>query len=138
LCLVVGVVIAAAAQFHALGTAARMGPGYFPLCLGVILALLGIAQMFRACHGREDHIPLEAWDWPTLLLLTGAVVLFAAAIYWLGLVLALAFLVILSSAASHEFTWKGTLANLFVILALNLSVFVYGLSLPFQLWPTAG
>jgi hypothetical protein len=133
-----GGVFALAARTYTLGTAARMGPGYFPFYLGVILAALGLLQMLGACRRQGEPIRLERWDWRTLALLTAAVVLFAAAMHWLGLVLALGVLVFLSSLASHEFSWKGSLANFLVLLGLNLLVFVYGLSLPFPLWPDIG
>jgi hypothetical protein len=136
--LLVGGVFALAAHAYTLGTAARMGPGYFPFCLGVILAVLGFLQMLGACRRQGGQTRLERWDWRTLTLLTVAVMLFAAAIYWLGLVLALGVLVLLSSAASHEFSWKGSIANFLVLLGLNLLVFMYGLSMPFQLWPDIG
>lgn len=39
---------AAVAQENALGTLSRMGPGFFPTALGVILALLGCCLSLRA------------------------------------------------------------------------------------------
>jgi hypothetical protein len=134
--LLIGLAFGLGAREYALGDAARMGPGYFPFYLGLILGLLGLGQIYLACHKQTEAVTLESFDWLTLAMLTGAIALFAAAIYYLGLILALVTLVILSSAASHEFTWKGTLANLAVILGLNLLIFVYGLSMPFQLWPS--
>ena len=133
-----GGIFALAARSYALGTAARMGPGYFPFCLGLILGVLGFLQMIRACRRHGEQIRLGSWDWRTLMLLTAAVTLFAVAMHWLGLIVALAVLVVLSSAASHEFSWGGSIANFLVLLGLNLLVFVYGLSLPFPLWPDVG
>jgi hypothetical protein len=41
-----------------------------------------------------------------------------------------------SSRASHEFTWIGALANAAVLIALCLAVFVYGLGLQLPVWPS--
>jgi hypothetical protein len=127
-----------AAHGYSLGSAARMGPGDFPFCLGIILALLGALPIFGAFTRRSHRTRLESWDWRTLSLLVVSIISFAIAMNWLGFVPALRVLVLLSSAASHEFSWKGAFANFLVILGLNLSVFVYGLSLPLQLWPAIG
>ncbi|GHU12930.1 membrane protein [Betaproteobacteria bacterium] len=127
---------AALSSTYALGLASRMGPGYFPFFLGLVLAALGLFQVCKACHFRAEKVELESWDWRSLSMMTGAVILFAVSMHFLGLIIALALLVVVSSKASHEFTWKGTCANVVVLLGLNLVVFVYGLALPFQLWPT--
>jgi hypothetical protein len=132
----VGAGFAALSLTYALGVASRMGPGYFPFFLGLILAALGLFQVYKACHFSAEKVELEAWDWRSLCMMTGAVILFAVSMHFLGLIIALALLVVVSSKASHEFTWKGTCANVVVLLGLNLAVFVYGLSLPFQLWPS--
>ena len=44
----VGVAFAWGASGYTIGTGARMGPGYFPLVLGVLLALLGGLITFKA------------------------------------------------------------------------------------------
>jgi len=45
---VVGASFAYGATSYTIGTGARMGPGYFPLMLGVILALIGAVILFKA------------------------------------------------------------------------------------------
>jgi hypothetical protein len=45
-------------------------------------------------------------------------------------------LIMVSSKASPEFTWKGALANAAVLIVLCVGVFVYGLGLQFPVWPT--
>ena len=44
----IGASFAYGATSYNIGTAARMGPGYFPLLLGVILALIGAFVFFKA------------------------------------------------------------------------------------------
>lgn len=133
---VVGISFTFSAYSYKLGTAARMDAGYFPFYLGIILTLLGCLSIVRACLKREPRLTLDKLDWRSLVWMTGAVLLFALAVQLAGLIAALILLVVISSAASHEFTWKGTLGNTAILLLLNLGIFVYGLELPFNLWPT--
>jgi hypothetical protein len=65
----------------------------------------------------------------------GAVVLFGLLLQPLGLVLSLVVLVLVSSRASHEFTWKGALANTVVLVLFSLGAFIWGISLQIPLWP---
>jgi hypothetical protein len=53
-----------------------------------------------------------------------------------GLVIALAALVFVSSYASPEFGWRGTLVNAVVLIIFCVGTFVYGINLQFPVWPT--
>ena len=44
-----------------IGTAFRMGPGYFPLVLAIVLILLGSVIFFRATRVQGDVIGAIAW-----------------------------------------------------------------------------
>lgn len=50
-----GLAIVAASRQLALGTVERMGPGFFPLCLGAILALIGLAILFTPSPGAAQR-----------------------------------------------------------------------------------
>jgi Tripartite tricarboxylate transporter TctB family len=117
------------------GTAARMGPGYFPRLLAIVLAAIGLAVMLRAVRRTAERRSLLRWDVKGLAWVTGSVILFAALLFPLGLVGSLFVLIMVSSKASPEFTWKGALANATVLIALCLLVFVYGLRLQLPVWP---
>src|SRR6266404_3308136 len=59
---------------YPLGTAARMGPGYFPRILGILLIVLGLALALRAL--RLQGGPLPHWPWrPTVVVITSVVLL---------------------------------------------------------------
>jgi hypothetical protein len=120
---------------YTFGTAARMGPGYFPTVLGIILMLLGliVAVSGMSSKGPEEKVNKFAWD--VLGMILGSVVLFGILLNPLGLIGSLLALILLSSYASHEHTWKAAIGNSVVLIALCLFVFVYALSLQFQLWP---
>ncbi|WFU27538.1 tripartite tricarboxylate transporter TctB family protein [Bradyrhizobium sp. CB1717] len=118
------------------GTAAKMGPGYFPRLLAIVLAAIGLVVMFGAMKPAADRQVLRAWDLKGLAWITGSVILFGALLFPLGLVGALFVLIMVSSRASAEFTWTGALTNAAVLILLCLAVFVYGLGLPLPVWPS--
>lgn len=118
------------------GTPARMGPGFFPKMVSILLALLGVGVLLGAIAPKAAIEKLEKWDVKGLLWITGSVALFGFLLPTFGLVIALAALIFLSSYASPEFTWKGTLVNTVVLIIFCVGVFVYGINLQFPVWPT--
>src|SRR3954466_4654838 len=86
---------------YTLGTAAHMGPGYFPRMLGILLVLIGVVLSVRALRIRGETLP--AWKWRPTVVVLGSVVLFGATVTPLGLVVSTIVLIVLSSAASTEF-----------------------------------
>lgn len=123
------------ANHYQLGTAARMGPGYFPFWLGMILALLGLVILLGALSKRADQVSVEPFSWRILLLVVGSVVVYALALRLLGIYLSVFVLVLLSSLASHEFNWKVSVANAIFLVAFTYLAFIRGLGLIFPLWP---
>lgn len=117
------------------GTAAQMGPGFFPRMLSVVLALVGLAIAVSAILPRARIERLESWDPKRLFWITGSVVLFAVLLPTFGLVVALAALIIVSSLASTEFGWLGTLVSTVVLSIFTVGIFVYGISIPIPVWP---
>ena len=118
---------------YALGTAARMGPGYFPRMLGILLLVLGAALALRAL--RVQGSPLPGWKWRPTLIVLGSVVLFGVIVNYAGLVLSTIILIVLSSAASSEFRPKEAVISGILLAALTVAVFVVGLKLQLPIWP---
>jgi hypothetical protein len=123
------------ALHYNIGEAARMGPGWFPFWVGILLIAVGLATtaggMRRgAAEERVQRPELRSVAW-----IIGAVVLFGVLLQPAGLVIALAILVIVSSLASHEFSWKGTLLNAVVLIAFSVGAFIEGINLQIPLWP---
>ena len=119
---------------YPLGAAARMGPGYFPRILGILLIALGAALAVRALRLDGQKITLESPR--PLLIVIGSVVLFGLTAPTLGLVVASVLLIFVSSAASKEFRWKEALLSGVVLAALSVAGFIWGLGLQFSIWPT--
>ena len=133
----VGVAFAWGATEYSFGSSARPGPGYFPFGLGVIMAVLGAMVMFKALTIETyDGEPVGAFAWRPLLIILGSVILFGVLLPRAGMLISLPLLVVMSSAASDEFTWKGAAINAVVLTALSYVVFVKGLSLTIPVMPT--
>ena len=141
---VVGGAFAAVSSTYTIGTGARMGPGYFPLVLGVLLAALGVLIAVRSFgSGPEDGDPVGRFAWRPLIFIISANLAFGACLGGLpsiglpplGLIVGIVILTFVASLASDEFNPKETL-----ILSIVLSVFSYGafiklLNLQFPVWP---
>ncbi|TXL68390.1 tripartite tricarboxylate transporter TctB family protein [Zeimonas arvi] len=132
----IGVLFAFFSTSYEVGTAARMGPGYFPLLLGILLALLGLIIGWRSFAASHPKSTLARTGWREILLILGSVALFGATLSTLGMVIAIVLLILVASIASHEFTWKGTILSIVVLLIMSELVFVKGLELQFPVWPT--
>ncbi|MFC3146077.1 tripartite tricarboxylate transporter TctB family protein [Piscinibacterium candidicorallinum] len=85
-----------------LGTAGRMGPGYFPFWLGLILAGLGLIVLFGALSAKRQEEEVGAWDWKSIVFVLGATVIFGFMLRPVGMILAVTVLVAVASLASHE------------------------------------
>ncbi len=120
---------------YAQGTPARMGPGFFPKMVSVLLGLIGLGILFGSVSPRAHIAQLEKWDFKGLLWISGSVALFGLLLPYFGLVIALAVLVIVSSLASPEFGWRGAVVNSVVLVVFCVGIFVYGISLQFPVWP---
>lgn len=131
----VGIGFSVVARGYTMGTAARMGPGYFPFWLGVLLALLGVIVALGALSTKGDADRIARFDVRTVLWVLGSVVLFALVLKPLGMVLSVVVLVLVSSMASHEFTWRGALLNAVVLVVISMGAFVYGIHLQMPVWP---
>jgi hypothetical protein len=118
---------------YSLGSAARMGPGYFPRILGILLLLLGAALSLRALKIKGD--PLPQWYWRPILIVLGSVVAFGMLVTHLGLVFSTIGLIFVSSAASREFRPKEALISGVLLAALAVGVFIFGLNLQLPIWP---
>ena len=119
---------------YALGTAARMGPGYFPRILGLLLIGLGLALSLRALRLSGPKVP--AFKWRPLVIVLGSVSIFGLIVNYAGVVVSTMFLIVASSAASHEFRLRESFLAGAVLAALAVGVFVIGLKLQLPIWPS--
>jgi hypothetical protein len=139
---IAGVVyIALAAAFlwfgsaYRMGVAARMGPGYFPVVLSLILGGFGAISVIRSFLTEGE--PLGGVAWKQLAIITVALVLFGFLIDKAGLIFGIPALVILSAFASEQskFDVKALLA-LAGLTVFCIVVFVKGLGVPMPIFGT--
>lgn len=118
-----------------IGTVGEMGPGFFPIMISVVLAILGLLVMFsRSETDNEERRPIP---WRAVLLVTLAPIAFAYTVRSLGLVPALIVSVAIGVAASHRIGWKQGALIVVGMTAFCVAVFSYGIGLTAQLfvWP---
>jgi hypothetical protein len=113
------------------GTTLRMGPGYFPKILSVLLIGLGIATLVKGL--RQGGNLSGPWTWAPLILLTLAMVLFGFTIERLGLLPALAIMFLVAAYAGNEFRLKEVFVLTVVMSVFAVVVFIWGLKLPYPL-----
>jgi len=128
-----GVVAIVVGSDYTLGTAARMGPGYFPRLLGILLVTLGTLLVLRAL--RLQGPPVPGFKWRPMLVVLGSVVLFGFIVEDAGLFLSTIVLIVGASTASHEFRWKEALVSGIFFALLVIAVFVMGLKLQLPIGP---
>jgi hypothetical protein len=118
---------------YTLGTAANMGPGYFPRILGGILILFGLILFLRSLWSFDG--PLTALALRPVLLVTIAVLAFALLLEPLGIVMATLVLVFISSLGGWQFRLREVAILYLGLVALAVGLFAYGLGLSFRVWP---
>ena len=121
------------ARDYPMGSAMRMGPGYFPTILGGILFLFGVYVMVRGV--RSGAKVKGEWGWRPLALITLSIVLFGFLMDRLGMIPALIVMFFAAALGGPEFRFKEVLILTILMSCFAVGVFVYGLKLPFQLFP---
>ena len=139
-----GVAFAWGAGGYAIGKGARMGPGYFPLVLGVLLALLGAVMTFKALVVETvDGGKIGRIAWKPLVFIIAANLVFGAALGGLpsiglppmGLIVGIFALTFIASKAGEEFNFKEVTVLALVLSALSYGAFIGVLKLQLPVWP---
>jgi hypothetical protein len=130
--IVVGLSAFLIARNYALGSAARMGPGYFPTAVALLLTAVGVTIMVRSFF-REGEL-VDRFAWKPMLLVLGSIVAFGILINRAGLLLAAVVLVLGCAAASERFHigWLPML-GMAALVAFCVIVFVIGMGIPMPL-----
>ena len=133
--IVIGLAFAYIATSYQMGTPAKMGAGYFPYYLGLLMAGLGLFVSITAMGKKAEENKLAKWDWKSVIWVTGSVILFAVTLPYMGLIVSLIVLIFVAAMASHEFHWKGTVVSAVILNVIAYVAFVWGLKLQFPVWP---
>jgi hypothetical protein len=123
-----------AASGYSMGRGGRMGPGYFPVALSAVLAVLGAILVLRSLVLEGEGV--ERIQFRPIAVLVVCVLIFGAMIPKLGLVISLSCVTFIAAFAGRE-TRPLEAAMLSVVLTvLSVGIFVYALRLPLSVWPS--
>lgn len=114
-----------------IGTAFRMGPGYFPLVLSGILILLGILIVASAIHDRGSE-GIGTLAWRGVLFILPAPIFFGLTVRGLGFVPAIFLTTLIAALASFKMRLHWALLLAAGVTLFATVVFSYGLGLPFR------
>jgi hypothetical protein len=118
---------------YQMGTAVRMGPAYFPVLLGGLMAVLGLIVLLGSFAIAGPKVP--AFHFRPLILISVGCVVYGYLMKPLGLILATAALVFITAYGGHEFKWKEVAILYVALIVFSILVFVKGLTLPFPICP---
>ena len=116
------------ARDYPMGTAGRMGPGFFPSLLGWLLATIALVTLFNSL--RTDGEKMERFAYKDMVLILGSVLLFGFLVRGAGLVVAIPVLILVSAFGSAKFRWKASVALAIGATIFCILLFVKALGLP--------
>lgn len=127
--IVVGISAVVIARNYALGSAARMGPGYFPTVVASLLVIVGAIILARSFLREGEFVDRLAWK--PILFVLGSIIAFGFLINRAGLVIAAAVLLLGSAAASEKFrlSWLPAL-GMVALIAFCVLAFIIGMRIP--------
>jgi hypothetical protein len=129
----IGVVVIVLAQDYRLGSAARMGPGFFPTLLGSLLALLGTTLTVPALFKDGERLPRLQLR-PLVMVLLG-IAAFGVGLEYLGFAVAVAALVLIGGLADPELRPLESAGVALFLVVFSIGIFVGLLGMPLTLWP---
>jgi hypothetical protein len=115
-----------------IGTAFRMGPGYFPMVLMILLAFLGLLILINGV--RLEGPPIGTVSLRSILLIAMPIIFFGLTLRGLGLVLSLGITVFATTFAYRNWNAGVAIATTWALIAASILIFVYGLGLPLSLF----
>lgn len=117
---------------YEVGTLARMGPGFFPISLGVIIAIIGVLIILPALARRGARG--AAIEWRTGCLVIGSIGAFAFVVRSAGLIVATILCVIIGSLADRDTTWRLRMILAVAVTVFTVLIFKIGLNMSIPLW----
>jgi hypothetical protein len=118
---------------YQMGSSVRMGPAYFPVMLGGLLAFLGLLVLLDSVV--EEGPAVAKFHFRPLIFIGLSSLAFAYLLKPLGLALASVALVFISAYGGHEFKWKEVAIMSVILVIFSILVFVEALVLPFPICP---
>ena len=126
--IVFGLAFAAGSLTYDLGTPVRMGPGYLPLILGLVLAALGVLVIAKGFIAGEGE-PIGGVDWRAVILVSAALVFFGLTVRGLGVIGALFGASLLAALARSQTSPREALVIAVGLTVLSVVIFIVALQL---------
>jgi hypothetical protein len=117
---------------YGLGRAGRIGAGYVPLVVGLLLLGLGLLLVIRSGRSRDPVDTDIAWR--PLLLVTAGIVTFALLLDRVGLMAAIIATVVVAGPAALGNTLVSMLVSGLILSAFSWALFVYFLKISIPVW----
>lgn len=140
LMLFIGIATIIGSQNYQMGSLVRMGPGYFPFMLGILLTAIAVLILFSPESltddgGAEDEIVLTLGEQiTTWALVIGSVILFIIIGKYGGLIPATFVMCTLAALGDKGNTWKTAVIIGIVMSIVSAALFVYGLQIQFPMF----
>lgn len=131
---VFGLGAAIIATGYGFGSPARMGPGFFPIVVGVLLAAMGLALIVQSLRDPEADKPVERLHLRPLFFISAAIASFGILMEERGLIAALVALIVIARFAGREGSIAELAVMVVVLIAVAVGIFVYGLNIYLRLW----
>ena len=118
---------------YPMGSAMRMGPGYFPTYLGAIL--MSIGAIIAALSIRSEGEKMAGFAWRPLVMLCVAFVAYGLSmgVFGLGFVPSIILVVVISSLAIAEIRPLELFLLTLTLVVMTTGLFIYGIELPYPL-----
>ncbi len=114
------------------GSLRQMGPGAFPLALGLMLAAIGLIVALPGLRRAGEAVPFEPWAAVGVL---ASILVFGLGLRPLGLVIASFAGVLVASLPAPRRGWAWRLGLATAVTLLTVLVFRAGLQMSLPLWP---
>lgn len=130
-----GIGAAVIAHGYEFGSPARMGSGFFPIVIGVLVATMGLILMVRAVIWPESSEPVENIPFRPFFFISVAIIVFGVLMEDAGLIAALAALIVIARFAGRDGSPLEVALMVVVLIGIAVAIFVYGLNIRLRLGP---
>jgi putative tricarboxylic transport membrane protein len=129
--LLFGVAMSYVASHYHVGDLSNMGPGYFPVLIGILLAVVGLINLTANFHDEESAPDVP---WLAFLLVFGGILVWAFLVERVGLFAASVALIVMTSLARRPLNPVQIVTTAVIGSLLSALVFIYGFGLPLKIF----
>lgn len=129
----IGIAAMAIAQNYQMGTLSRMGPGFFPFLLGIVITALGVMLMLRPVLFAESRESIGRLDPRPMLFIIASVASFGTVVENAGLIVGISVMTVLAWAGSRSSSLRELVPLIVVLNITAIGIFVFGLNMSLRL-----